>query len=188
MELSMTKPGKFRSLDCLPVVDKETGDLTIVVETPKGSHNKYAYDPTCGSIRLTAVLGEGLSFPYDFGFFPCTLGEDGDPLDVLLFLDHAVPPGGVATGRLIGVMEIRQRKPKERWERNDRFFAVATHAHSHQSLRKLDDLRPHMLEEIESFFTHYASLNGKKLEVLGRKGPRAALKLLKIGMKAYARR
>jgi inorganic pyrophosphatase len=74
------------------------------------------------------------------------------PLDLLLFLDHAVPPGGVATGRLIGVMEIRQRKPKERWERNDRFFAVATHAHSHQSLKKLDDLRPHMLEEIESFF------------------------------------
>ena len=170
----------------LPVRDRETGDVTVIVETAKGSHNKYKYDPDCRALRLSAVLGEGLSFPYDFGFFPSTVGDDGDPLDVLLFLDHGVPPCTVVTARLLGVLEIRQRSEKEKqWRRNDRFFAVATHAHGH--LKTLDDLRPHMLDEIESFFTHYAGLNGKQLEVLARKGPRRAEKLLKAGARKFER-
>jgi inorganic pyrophosphatase len=185
--MSRRKTGTGLGLDCLPVFDRETGDITVVVETPKGSHNKYKYDAACGSLKLAAVLAEGLAFPYDFGFVPSTLGEDGDPLDVLLFLDHAIPPGSVATARLIGVLEVKQREQRKPWVRNDRFFAVATHAHSHQTLRSLGDLRPHLLEEIESFFVHYACLNGKKLQVTGRKGPRRAHKLLKAGMKAFAR-
>jgi len=170
----------------LPVRDRETGDSTVV-ETAKGSHNKYKYDSECRALRLSAVLGEGLSFPYDFGFFPSTQGDDGEPLDVLLFLDHGVPPCTVVTARLLCVLEIRQRSKEKQWERNDRFFAVATHAHDHGHLKTLDDLRPHMLEEIESFFGHYAGLNGKQLEVLARKGPRRAQKLLKAGAKKFER-
>ena len=82
-----------------------------------------------------AVFGEGLAFPYDFGFFPSTVGEDGDPLYVLLFLDAAVPPGWVATARVIGVLEVEQMEGRGSWRRNDRFFAVATHAHSHERLK-----------------------------------------------------
>jgi inorganic pyrophosphatase len=174
-----------KALDRLPLVDKETGDYSIVLETPKGSRNKYAYDTACEAIRLSAMLGEGLAFPYDFGFFPSTLGEDGDPLDVLLFLDEAVPPGCVATARLIGVLEVEQKKPGKPWQRNDRFFAVATHAHTHQALKRLNDLRPHLLPEIESFFTHYAGLDGKKLRIVRRSGPRRARKLLRVGAKAF---
>jgi len=177
------------SLIDLPVRDRESGDVTVVVETPKASRNKYKYEPECRALRLSAVLGEGLAFPYDFGFFPSTLGEDGDPLDVLLFLDHGVPPGTVATARLIGVLEVRQRTEGERrWKRNDRFFAVATHAHANEHLEDLGDLRPHLLDEIESFFVHYARLNGKQLEVLARRGPRRAAKLLKAGTRSFERR
>ena len=176
------------TLDRLPLIDEETGDFTIVLETPKGSRNKYAYDAECHAIRLNATLGEGLAFPYDFGFFPSTLGADGDPLDVLLFLDAAVPPGCVATARLIGVLEVEQKDKGKPWQRNDRFFAVATHAHTHQALKKLDDLRPHLLPEIESFFTHYAGLNGKRLRIVRRSGPRRARKLLKAGAKAFKTR
>jgi Inorganic pyrophosphatase len=67
---------RSRSLDRPPLVDPETGDYSVVLETSKGSRNKYKYDPDCGAIKLSAVLGEGLSFPYDFGFFPSTVGED----------------------------------------------------------------------------------------------------------------
>jgi inorganic pyrophosphatase len=67
------------TLDRLPLVDKETGGLAVVLETPKGSRNKYRYDTEYQAIRLSATLGEGLAFPYDFGFFPSTMGEDGDP-------------------------------------------------------------------------------------------------------------
>lgn len=176
------------SLIELATRDRETGDIAVVVETPKGSHNKYKYDPDCRAFRLGAVIAEGLAFPHDFGFIPSTLGEDGDPLDVLLFLDHSVPQGCVVTARLIGVLEVRQREHGERkWKRNDRFFAVATHAHDHQHLQSLADLR-HMLDEIESFFTHYAGRNGKQLEVLARKGPRRAERLLKAAARQFERK
>ena len=174
-----------KTLDRLSLVDKETGDYSVVLETPKSSRNKYKYDPKCDAIRLGAVLAEGLAFPYDFGFFPSTLGEDGDPLDVLLFLDTAVPPGCVATARLIGVLEVEQKEKRKPWKRNDRFFAVATHARTHERLKHIDELKPHLLPEIESFFTHYAGLNGKELRVVRRSGPERARKLVKAGAKAF---
>jgi inorganic pyrophosphatase len=175
-----------KTLDRLPLLDEETGDYTIVLETPKGSRNKYRYDPQCGALRLSAQLAEGLAFPYDFGFFPSTLGDDGDPLDVLLLLDTVVPAGCVATGRLVGALEIEQREDgNKKWERNDRFLAVATHAHTHEKIKRLNDLSPHLLPEIEAFFTHYATLEGKELRVLKRCGPRHARKLLKAGAKSF---
>jgi inorganic pyrophosphatase len=87
------------------------------------------------------------------------------------------------TGDFTVVLE--QKDQGEPWEHNDRFFAVATHAHTHQALKKLDDLRPHLLPEIESFFTHYAGLNGKRLRIVRCSGPRRARKLLKAGAKAF---
>ncbi len=63
-------------------MDPETGEVTAVIETPKGSPNKYDYDPSCGAFRLAGVMPEGSTFPYDTGFIPSTLGDDGDPLAV----------------------------------------------------------------------------------------------------------
>lgn len=175
------------SLIDLPVRDCETGDVIVIVETPKGSRNKYKYDGAWHTLRLGAVLAEGLSFPYDFGFVPSTRGEDGDPLDVLLFLDHGVPPGCAVTARLIGVIEVRQREGDGKWTRNDRFFAVATHAPAHAHLRTLANLRPRLLDEIESFFIHYAGFNGKTLEVLDRQGAERAEHLLEAGADLFER-
>lgn len=173
------------ALDRLPLVDKDSGDLTVVVETPKGSRNKYKYDPKGGVIRLGAILAEGLAFPCDFGFFPSTRGDDGDPLDVLLLLDSAVPSGCAATARLIGVLEVEQKEKRKPWRRNDRYFAVATHAHSQRAVKRLADLPAQLVPEVEGFFVHYAGLNGKALRVVRRSGPKRAHKLLKVGIKAF---
>jgi len=146
---------KACDLNQLPLKDRESGDLTVVIETPRGSRNKFSDDPASGSLRLGAVLAEGLVFPYDFGFFPSTLGEDGDPLDVLLLLDTAVPPGCIVTGRLIGVIEVDQKEKGSSSQRNDRYLVVGTHAHTHRELTKLEQLRPHLIEEIDAFFLQY---------------------------------
>jgi len=90
-------------LSHLSLLDAPSGDLTAVIETPKGSPNKYDYDDSCAAFRLSAVMPEGTTFPYDFGFFPSTVADDGDPLDVLVFLDAPVVVGCVLTVRLIGV-------------------------------------------------------------------------------------
>jgi inorganic pyrophosphatase len=92
--------------------DEETGDLRIVVETPKGSRNKYDYDPDCDCLQLAKVLPEGMVFPYDFGFIPGTMGEDGDPLDVLILMDAPVVPGCLIAAKLIGAIEAQQKEKK----------------------------------------------------------------------------
>jgi inorganic pyrophosphatase len=172
-------------LSCLPALDPGKGDVTAVIETPKGSQNKYDYDDTCAAFRLAGVMPEGSSFPHDFGFIPSTLGEDGDPLDVLVFMDAPVPVGCVLTIRLIGVIEAKQRQKGGPWIRNDRLLAVATHAHIHAHIETLDDLRPRLLDEIEAFFENYNALNKKEFKPIDRAGPKKARKLLDEGTDAF---
>lgn len=99
----------------LPAIDPESGEVVAVVETPRGSRNKYDYDPKYAAFRLSGVLPEGSTFPYDFGCIPSTLGEDGDPLDILILMDEGMPVGCVLTVRLIGVIEAKQRSKGEEW-------------------------------------------------------------------------
>lgn len=167
------------------MMDKATGDVTAVIETPKGSANKYDYDPEYAVFRLVRVLPEGMTFPYDFGFVPSTLGEDGDPLDVLVFLDVPAIVGCVMTIRLIGVIEARQRNKGEDWFRNDRFLAVATQDRRYNHVQALDDLRPNLVDEIEAFFFYYNEMNGKEFERINRGDARTARKLIDEGEAAF---
>src|SRR5262245_14235018 len=121
----MQKPAARVDLSELPAVDEETDDIHVVVETPKGSRIKYKYNADYDCLELKRVLPEGMLFPHDFGFVPSTLGGDGDPIDVLLFIDAPVIAGCVLTARLIGVQEARQKEKGSDWERNDRLVAVA---------------------------------------------------------------
>lgn len=164
----------------------DDGDLRVVIETPKGSRNKYDYDPDCDCMDLATVLPEGMSFPFDFGFVPSTLGEDGDPLDILVLMDAPVVPGCVIRARLIGAIEAKQREKKGKWKRNDRLLAVACHAQTHDGTKSIKDLRPHLLEEIKEFFVDYNKLRGREFKPLHDSGPGKAAALLKAGMKAFA--
>jgi len=173
-----------KSLDRLNPYDKETGDLVVVVETPKGSRSKYAYDGKAGTFDLKFVLPDGLTFPVDFGFVPSTLGQDGDPLDAILLLDEPLAVGTKLTARLVGALKAEEREQDGTWERNDWLIAVATHAHRHEHVRALQDLRPGLLDELEGFFEHYNRLHGKQFRVKKRVDARTATKLVKKGIAA----
>jgi Inorganic pyrophosphatase len=97
--MSQEKHSRHAVLSETTTFDRNSGDLRIVIETPKGSRNKYKYEPECDCLELTNVLPEGMIFPYDFGFIPSTIGPDGDPLDVLVFMDAPVVPGCVIRSR-----------------------------------------------------------------------------------------
>lgn len=150
----------------------------VVVETPKGGRNKVAYDPDLGVFMLKGVLPEGHSFPYDFGFVPSTLAEDGDPLDVLLLLDAPTFAGCVVEARLIGALEIEQREEDGSMVRNDRLLAVAANARLHKGIMEITDLSHEMLHEIEHFFSSYNSVKGGEIKVLHRVGSKKAHALL----------
>lgn len=175
---------KAPALDRIDAIDTETGCVNVVIETPKGSRNKYTYDGELAVFTLGAVLPAGAVFPFDFGFVPSTLGEDGDPLDVLLLLDESVPLGCLVQARLIGAIEARQTEPDGKQMRNDRLLAVALHAHTHEHIKTLQDLRPKLLDEIEAFFIDYHKQRGSRFKPLRRDGPREAMNLLKGGISA----
>lgn len=174
LEFLMSK----RRMSDLPQVDPDTGDLLAVIETPKGSRNKYDYDPDLMAFRLGGVLPAGSVFPFDFGFIPSTKADDGDPIDVMVLLDESVPTGCVVSVRLLGAIEAEQREKDGKWVRNDRLIAVATHAHLHKEATSMKDLPSHLIPEVEAFFEQYNRLHGKEFRVVGHCGPKHARKLV----------
>ncbi len=169
------------SIANLPAFDVETDDLNAVVETTKGSRNKCSFDPALGVFRLSGVLPAGASFPFDFGFVPSTLGEDGDPLDVLVLMDEPAFAGCLVPSRLLGVITARQTERDGRVEQNDRLVAVAAKSRVHEHVRSLDDLGETLVREIEHFFVSYNVAFGKQFEPTGRKGARAATTIVHQG-------
>jgi inorganic pyrophosphatase len=163
----------------------EDGTLNVIIETPKDSRNKFNFDHKRGIFKLGGVLPAGASFPFDFGFVPATLGEDGDPLDVLLLMDEPAFAGCLVPARLIGVIEANQTESDGQTMRNDRLIAVAENSRTHGHLREVSDLNDNLIAEIEHFFASYNEIKGKKFEPLHRRGANVAEKLVRKGMKAH---
>ena len=166
-----------------PIFSDDEDVLKAVVETPKGSRNKYAYDEHDHTFTLKRVLPAGMAFPYDFGFFPSTLAEDGDPLDVLLLMDEPAFCGCVVHCRLVGVIQGEQEDGKKT-NRNDRVVAVEDANHAWANVKHIDDLGKKFIKELEEFFVNYHRLEGKKYRIVGVKGPKTALKSILRSMKA----
>jgi inorganic pyrophosphatase len=167
----------------LKPIDKKEGLIQVIIETPAGSRNKFAFDPDQAIFALKKVLPAGMVFPYDFGFLPQTIAPDGDPIDVLLLMDEPAFPGCAVQARLIGVIEGEQLDGKKKI-RNDRLVAVAEMNHMYANIRKLKDLPAQWLTELQLFFVNYHNLEGKKYKLLGCKGEDAALRLIKKAQKA----
>jgi inorganic pyrophosphatase len=182
----MSPPARHAALSEISPFDG--GDLRVVIETPRGSRSKYSYNPDCDCMQLSTVLPEGMVFPYDFGFVPSTVGEDGDPLDVLVLMEASVIPGCVVRARLVGAIEAEQKGKSESWIRNDRLIAIATHAQTHDNAQKLSDLRPHLLDEIKEFFVTYNKLRDRKFRATHDASPKKARKLVKKGMKTFKKK
>ncbi|HCC58117.1 MAG TPA: inorganic pyrophosphatase [Solibacterales bacterium] len=161
-------------------LDKKNATCQAIIETPKGSRNKYDFDPAAGLFCLAKLLPEGMVFPYDFGFVPSTVAPDGDPVDVMLFMDEPVPVGCLVPVRLIGVIEGEQTED-EKTTRNDRLVAVAIHSHTHQKTESLKQVNPRVTDEVEQFFVYYNELQQIKFRVLGQYGPNRAVQLVEKG-------
>jgi inorganic pyrophosphatase len=176
MSIDLSRVGAFA---------EEPGELHVVVETPKGSRNKYNYDERLGLFKLGGVLPAGAVFPFDFGFVPLTLGGDGDPLDVLVLMDEPAFAGCLVRARLLGVVEAEQTERDGETTRNDRLVAVASKSHLYSRALSLSSLDPGLIDEIEHFFVSYNRIKGKEFKPLGRFGPAHALRLVEEGVKQF---
>lgn len=161
----------------LEAFNPEDGSLNAVIETPKGSRNKYTYNEKKEIFELGGILPLGASFPFDFGFVPQTLGGDGDPLDVLVLMDEPAFPGCLVPARLVGVIEANQTEDGKT-NRNDRLIAVACKSLLYEDAKNLGDLSEKLIEQIEHFFVSYNKAKGKRFEPLGRFDADRAEKLI----------
>ncbi|HWE50048.1 MAG TPA: inorganic diphosphatase [Bryobacteraceae bacterium] len=156
----------------------EGESVAVIIETPKGSRNKFKYDAGQRMYKLSKLMPEGMVFPYDFGFVPGTKAADGDPLDVLLLTDEPLFPGCLVDAVLAGVIELEQREDGKTI-RNDRLIAVALPSLQYSEVRDLDSLSPVVLRQIEAFFVNYQKVRDIQVMILGRRGPDRAREILR---------
>jgi len=169
---------------------RDEGDektVQVIIETPKGSRNKYAFDPEQKVFELKKVLPAGMAFPYDFGFIPSTKAEDGDPMDVLVLMDEPAFAGCLLKCRLIGIIEGEQAGKRGK-ERNDRVVAIEQANHSYAHVKHIDDLGKKFVEELEEFFVNYHELTGKEYRIIDVRGPGEARRRIEGAIRVGKRR
>lgn len=170
----------------LEAFDEEKQCANAIVETPKGSRVKYSYIPESGLFRWKRTLPEGMFFPFNFGFIPSTMGEDGDPLDILILNEEPAVPGSLVKVRLLAVIEAEQTEGGK-MVRNDRIVGTAQDEETPPEYvsASLDQAR---VNQIVFFFAAYNKINGKQFKALKTAGPENAKKLIEAGVKNFAGR
>ena len=149
--------------------------LTAVIETPKGCRNKYVYDHKLGIFRLKKILPEGMVFPYNFGFIPDTISDDGDPSDILVLMDESAFPGCFVDVRVVGILKAKVIEKNEKdAKENPRFFGIAEESNLYDDIENIEDFGRKFLEEVEHFFINYSALSGKKFIPQGWYGKKEA--------------
>ena len=140
--------------------------VDVVVEIPQGSQNKYEVDHHTGRIRLDRVLFSPFHYPTDYGFVPDTLGEDGDPLDVMVLISQPTFPGCALRARIVGMLEMSDENGVDH-----KVLAVCEDDPRFLHVKELDQVPPHQLKEIAHFFAVYKTLENKPTAV-GNWAPR----------------
>ncbi|MFI5070855.1 MAG: inorganic diphosphatase [Terriglobales bacterium] len=185
--MAKRKSGLADPILLAPFDGDATEAIQVIIETPKGSRNKYAFDPRQKVFQLKKVLPAGMAFPYDFGFIPSTRAEDGDPVDVLVLMDEPAFPGCLLKCRIVGIIEGEETE-KKKTERNDRVVAVELENHSYAHVKHVKDLGKKFVRELEEFFVNYHELSDRKYRILEVRGPNEAQRRIKDGLLAAKRK
>ena len=141
------------------------GVISVLIEIPGGSKNKYEFDKDLNAFALDRVLFSSVKYPYDYGFVPNTLADDGDPLDGMVLMDEPTFPGCVIAARPIGMLEMI-----DGGDRDEKILCVPDEDPRYADVKTLDDIASHRLDEIAEFFKTYKNLENKVTEILGWKG------------------
>jgi inorganic pyrophosphatase len=158
----------------------EPGLINVLVEIPAGSKNKYEFDKDMQAFILDRVLFASVQYPYDYGFIPNTLADDGDPLDGMVMMDQPTFPGCVIAARPIGMLEMI-----DGGDRDEKILCVPAEDPRYAEVKTLADVAPHRLDEVAEFFRTYKNLEKKVTEILGWKDADQVAALVKQCIDAY---
>ncbi len=143
--------------------------INVIVEIPKGSKNKYEIDKETGLIKLDRAMKTAQDYPFDYGFVPQTLWEDGDALDVILLTTNPLFPGILVEARPVAVIHMI-----DGGEGDDKVIAVPKNDPRWEGVKDLADVNPHTIKEIQHFLETYKTIEGKSVVINGIEGRDAA--------------
>lgn len=147
---------KFNPWHHVAVGDQQPDIVQAIIEIPQGSKAKYELDKDSGMLRLDRVLFSSVSYPHNYGFIPQTLGDDNDPLDIIVLCQIAVDPLCIVEAKVIGVLRMI-----DNGEGDDKIIAVAKHDMSVNHFNDVSELPPHLMVELQNFFEDYKKLENK---------------------------
>ena len=155
-------------------------DFTAVIEIPKGSRCKYELDKKSGMLILDRVLYTATHYPANYGFIPRTYADDGDPLDVLVLCSEQIIPMTLVRVYPIGAMRMI-----DSGKLDDKIIAVPFSDPTYRGIRSIDELPPHIFDEIMHFFTVYKQLENKQTAVKSLFNYDEAIEIIKTAIKSY---
>jgi len=157
-------------------------ELNVIVEIPKGSNNKYEIDKETGLIKLDRANYSSAAFPYDYGFVPQTLWDDGDALDVILLTTYPIPTGILVSARPVAVIDM-----VDTGESDYKIIAVPTADKRWDDVQDLGDINKHSIKEFQHFLETYKALKGKPspVEIKGVMGKAEAIAAVEKSIALY---
>ncbi|MFN7714875.1 MAG: inorganic diphosphatase [Pseudanabaenaceae cyanobacterium] len=158
----------------------KSGILNVLIEIPAGSKNKYEFDKDLNAFALDRVLSSSVQYPYDYGFVPNTLADDGDPLDGMVIMDQPTFPGCVIPARPIGMLIM-----VDGGDLDEKILCVPAKDPRYTNVKTLADIAPHRLDEIAEFFRTYKNLEKKVTEIRGWEGIDAVQALVAKSISAF---
>jgi len=154
--------------------------VNAVIEISQGSRSKYEVDKNSGLLRLDRVIYSSFHYPINYGFIPQTLGQDGDPLDILVLCSQPIQPLCLVEANVIGNMQMIDSGTLD-----DKIIGVATKDPSVNHYSKVEDLPQHFLLELRNFFEQYKVLENKKVEIDNFQDKNTAYKVIDEAIAFY---
>lgn len=169
----------------VPLGDNIPNEINVIIEIPKGSNNKYEIDKATGLIKLDRANYSSAAYPFDYGFAPQTLWEDGDALDVIVLTTYPLNVGILVTVRPVAVMEMI-----DAGESDYKVIAVPVDDKRWDDVNDLPDINTHSLKEFQHFFETYKELKGKPapVEIRGIKGKDEAFAAVTKSIELYQKK
>jgi inorganic pyrophosphatase len=163
--------------------EKAPALINTIVEIPQGSRSKYEVDKTTGLLRLDRVIYSSFHYPINYGFIPQTLGQDDDPLDILVICSQSIQSLCIVEARVIGNMQMIDSGKKD-----DKIISVADKDPSVNHITGMSELPKHFLAELRNFFEQYKVLENKKVEIDNFQDENTACKIIADAIELYKER
>ena len=155
------------------------GLVNLIVEIPAGSSNKYEYFEEAGVMALDRVLHSSVRYPFDYGFIPNTLAEDGSPLDAMVIMAEPTFAGCLIQARPIGVLDMH-----DMGHYDGKILCVPVADPRQQGIQSIHQIAPSQLEDVAEFFRTYKNMEGRVTEIGGWRDVDAVTPLLETCVKA----